>query len=222
MHAERRVQVVGLLLAIVALGLLGMAYALHPAWGAGLSAAMLAELVTGREAAIPLALATGTPPWLVAATSISQNLALAALLVPLAHQAMHAAANRLDFAGRFMQSLQESARARLTRGRSAWALFLFMLLPFVANGPVLAGLIGTMAGLSTRSIASAIVPAVVLTATTWTYAYAALTQLLHRIDERLALVPAILAAAITLVWLASATYRTLTRKPADLENSQSH
>ena len=188
--------------------MLGLAYVRDVAWGAGLSAAMLAELVTGREAAIPLALATGVPAWMVAATSIAQNLALAALLVPLAQQSL-AAFDRASFPGRFMQGLHDSAVERLPKGRNAVALFVFMLVPFVANGPVLAGLIGVMAGLPLRRLVAAVVIAVIITATAWTYGYALLTDALASIDERLALVPAVLAAILALAWLAAATRRAL-------------
>lgn len=175
MEPWRRIQVGGSLLAVSALLLLAFAYSKSTVWGAGLSAAMLAELVTGREAAIPLALAAGTPAWLVAATSIAQNLALAALLVPLARQSIGTLGGD-TFVARFMRALQETATQRLQRGRSTWGLFAFMLVPFVANGPVLAGMIGNLAGLAPRRIVAAVVPAVVITATAWTCGYAALTK----------------------------------------------
>lgn len=209
MQEAARVQLAGAVLASVALGLLGFASWQDPAWGAGLGAAMVAELVTGREAAIPLALVAGTPPWLVAATSITQNLALAAILVPLAKQSLAAVGRRNSFSARFMQGLRESAAKRLPAGRSAGALFAFMLVPFVANGPVLAGLVGVMAGMTMQRLVPVVVAAVVVTATAWTYAYAAITSTLARFDERLALIPAILAAVITLVWLVAATRRAL-------------
>ncbi len=212
-----RLQLVGGVLATVALGLLAFTYSLDARWGAALAAAMVAELVTGREAAIPLALVAGTPPVLVAATSIAQNLALAAILVPLARQSMDAVGRRNSFSARFMQGLQESAVERLPKGRSAWALFAFMLVPFVANGPILAGVIGVMAGLPARRLAAVVVAAVVVTATAWTYAYAVLTSALARVDERLALVPAVLAAVLALVWLGAATRRALALRGAQAQ-----
>lgn len=193
----------------LALAQLAVAYALRPAWGAGLASAMLAELATGREAAIPLALVTGIPPLFVAMASIAQNLALAALLVPLVGQAVERSAQRQSFAARFMRGLHESALERLARARSAWTLFAFMLVPFIANGPILAGAIGTMAGLPARRMVPAIVAAVVLTATAWTYGYHALAAALASIDERLALVPAVLAGALALLWMAAATRRAI-------------
>lgn len=213
MEPWRRIQLAGAALAVGALALLALAYVRDVAWGAGLSAAMLAELVTGREAAIPLALVTGIPAWMVAFTSIAQNLALAALLVPLAHQSM-AGFDRESFAGRFMQGLHDSAAERLPKGSNAVALFVFMLVPFVANGPVLAGLIGVMAGLPLRRLVPAVVLAVIITATAWTYAYALLTDALASVDGRLALVPAVLAALVAFAWLAAATRRALvSRRP---------
>lgn len=214
MEGMARLQPAGWSLAAIALLLLTMAYLREPLWGAGLSAAMLAELVTGREVAIPLALAAGVPPAWVAATSIAQNLAVAAIVVPLVAKSLAASAGRDSFAARFMRGLHDSAVERLPRGRSPWALFAFMLVPFIANGPVLAGIIGSLAGLPYRQMVPAIVAAVIITATAWTYAYDALTTALASIDDRLALVPAILAGGVALVWLVAATRRALQPGPA--------
>lgn len=199
-------QAAGAILAACALALLGLAYAWNPAWGAGLSAAMLAELVTGREAAIPLALVAGTPAWLVAATSIAQNLALAAILVPLAMNALRGVDDG-GFPGRLLRGLRDSAQQRLPRGRSGWALLGFMLVPFLANGPVVAGLVGAAAGLPARRIAVVVVVAVALTAVAWTYAHSALMDLLSSVDSRLALFPAALAAGLTVAWIVGAVRR---------------
>ena len=217
MQEAARVQLAGAALGTIALGLLALASWQDPAWGAGLGAAMIAELVTGREAAIPLALVAGTPPWLVAATSIAQNLALAAILVPLAQQSLAAVGRRSSFSARLMQGLRDSAARRLPEGRSAGALFAFMLVPFVANGPILAGLVGVMAGMPMQRLVPVVVAAVVVTAMAWTYAYAAITSTLARLDERLALIPAVVAAVITLVWLAAATRRALALRGAQAE-----
>ena len=209
-----RLQLVGAALALAALAVVAFAYLIQPAWAFGLLAAMAAELVTGREAAIPLAMAAGTPPAWIAATSILQNLALAALLVPLAARSVSAVRQRTGFSARFMQGLQESAQRQLPRGRSAWALFVFMLIPFVANGPILAGVVGVMAAMPTKRLVAVVVGAVVVTATAWSYAYVALNGALASVHPTLALVPAVLAAFAVLVWLASAARRAFASSPS--------
>lgn len=213
--AVAKAWIAGLLLAVAALFQPLLAATVEPAWAGGLLAAMAAELVTGREAAIPLALAAGVPPAWIALTSILQNLALAALLVPLAVAGTDAVQARPGFAGRFIRRLHGSATARLQHGRSAWVLFGFMLLPFVANGPVLAGVIGVLAGIQLRRLVMALVTAVVITATAWSFGYAWLTAMLARVHPNLALLPAILACLAVLVWFAVAARQAWSDRAKD-------
>lgn len=204
-----RLRSAGLVLALAAAAVVAIAYLVKPAWAEGLLATMAAELVTGREAAIPLAVAAGAPPAWIAAASILQNLALAALLLPLAMQSLDGLQQRQGFTARFVQGLQATAVQRLPNGRSAGALFLFMLLPFVANGALLAAVIGTMAAIPVRRLVAAIVAAVVVTATAWAFAYQAINDALARVHPVLALVPVIVAVAVFLVWAVAAARRAL-------------
>lgn len=187
----------------------------EPAWSAGLVAAMAAELVTGREAAIPLALAVGVPPAWIALTSILQNLGLAALLVPLGARSLQSIGPHPGFAGRFLRGMQAAATRNLSRGRSSGALFAFMLVPFVANGPVLAGLVGVLAGIEARRLVALVAAAVVLTAAAWSFGYAWLAAALANVHPALELLPAAVAATVLLVWMAAGTYRAL--RPIQVE-----
>lgn len=192
----------GLVLAVLALAQLVVAWAVEPAWGWGLGATMAAELVTGREAAIPLALGQGVPPWWIALASILQNLALAGIVV---QAAMAAAARAETGKGRlasFLRHLHATARDNRHRASSAWGIFVFMLVPFLANGPILAGLIGRLIGVDSRRLAFAVIAAVAITATAWAYLYATLTAALASVSPSLARVPPLLAAAITLAAVA--------------------
>ncbi|MHB1262723.1 MAG: small multi-drug export protein [Thermoplasmatota archaeon] len=203
------IQIVGLCLAAAALALLGLAYTIEPRWSGGLLAAMAAELVTGREAAIPLALAVGVPPAWIALMSILQNLALAALLVPLGVRSMQSIEGHPGFSARFLRGMQAAATRNMSRGRSSGALFVFMLVPFIANGPVLAGLIGVLAGMEMRRLIVVVVAAVVLTATAWSFGYAWLAAALANVHPALELLPAAGAATVLVLWIGAATYRAL-------------
>lgn len=199
--------IVGSLLAIAALLQPVFALAVEPAWAGGLAAAMAAELVTGREAAIPLALLAGVPAAWIAATSILQNLALAALIVPAASAGVHAVEARPGFWARFLRNLHAGAQRQAHQGRSASALFGFMLLPFVANGAVIAGVIGTLAGIEARRLALVIAAAVAVTATAWSFAYALFVDALAEVHSVLRLVPAVLACLVVIVWAGRAAIR---------------
>lgn len=188
-----------------------LAFLVEPAWAGGLAAAMAVELVTGREAAIPLAVAAGVPAAWIAATSILQNLALAALIVPLASAGIHAVETRPGFWGRFLRNLHAGAQRQIHRGRDAWALFGFMLLPFLANGAVIAGIIGTMAGIAARRLALVIVGAVAITATAWSFGYALLIDALAEVHPLLRLVPLSVACLVVILWTGRAVIRAAPR-----------
>lgn len=192
----------GPLLALVALLQLALALVMNPRWGTGLGAMMAAEPVTGREAAVPLALAQGVPPWWIAAASITQNLALAALIVPGAMAAVEATEKGTGAMARFLRRTHAAADKSRHRASSAWGLFAFMLIPFLANGPSIAGLLGRLIGVDARRLITAVVAAVIITATAWAYLYASLAVVLESIDPRLARIPSLLAILGTTIAVA--------------------
>ncbi len=181
-----------------------LAFLVEPAWAVGLAAAMAAELVIGREAAIPLAVAAGVPAAWIAVTSILQNLALAALIVPLAVRGAHAIEARRGAWGRLLHNLHAGASKQVHQGRNAWALFGFMLLPFVPNGAAIAGLIGSLAGIQARRLALVLASAVTITATAWSFGYAWLADALASVHPALRLLPAVLACSVMVIWAARA------------------
>lgn len=124
-------------------------------------------------------------------------------------QSLDGLQQRQGFSARFFQGLQATAVQRLPNASSAGALFLFMLLPFVANGALLAAVIGTMAAIPVRRLAAAIVAAVVVTATAWAFAYQGIADALARVHPILALLPAMVAVVVFLVWAAAAARRAL-------------
>lgn len=184
-----------------------LVFLVEPAWAVGLAAAMAAELVTGREAAIPLAVAAGVPAGWIAFTSILQNLALAALIVPVALRGAQAVEVRRGAWGRFLHNLRAGASKQVHQGRSAWALFGFMLLPFLPNGAVIAGVIGGLAGIDARRLAVVLVAAVTITATVWSFAYAWLADALGSVHPALRLLPAVLACLAIIAWASAAALR---------------
>lgn len=184
-----------------------VAFLVEPAWAVGLGAAMAAELVTGREAAIPLAVAAGVPAAWIAVTSILQNLALAALIVPVAVRGAHAVKARRGAWGLFLHNLHAGASSQVHQGRSAWALFGFMLLPFLPNGAVMAGIIGSLAGIEGRRLGMVLAAAVAITAAAWSFGYVWLAEALASLHPGLRLLPAVLACTAVTSWAVMAAFR---------------
>lgn len=188
----------GLVLTGLAVLQLALAWVVDPRWGAGLGATMAAELVAGREAAIPLAMAQGVPSWWIVAASIVQNLGLAAVVVPAAMVAVEGSEQGSGRVARFLRRMHAAADRNRHRASSAWGIFAFMLVPFLANGPIIAGLVGRLVGIGPRRLAVAVAAAVVVTATAWTYLYATLDPFLAGVDPLLASIPSVLALLATL------------------------
>lgn len=206
---------VGFVLAVAALAQPIVAWSLDARWGAGMAAMMVAELVTGREAAFLLALQAGVPPAWVAATSILQNLALAVLLVPAVDGGWRLM-GRTRWGSQLAARLHAASERHRERAWSAVGIFLFMLVPFLANGAVVAGLVGRWAGVSWRSLAAAVVAGVVVTSLAWAYAYHGLRGVLEGVHPGLAAVPAIVALVVVVFVAVRAVVRarTSTTPPA--------
>lgn len=183
------------------LGILVLVYQVNTSWGGGLAGTMAAELVTGREVAFAFALGAGVPPVLVGLTSILQNLALAALLVPPFALGVPKWADPHRPIGSLVSRLRDAATRQAHRARNAWLLFAFMLLPFAANGAVVAGLIGVLAGMPRRQVAAVVSAAVVVTSMVWAYAHAGLAEALSSVHPALRWLPTALALATMAVTL---------------------
>lgn len=192
--------VIGASLAAATLLQPAFAWSLQPSWALGLLSTMAAELVTGRETAFAFATAAGVPPLWIAATSMLQNLAVAALIVPGFHNALDFVRTRSPKWGRILVGVHEGAQSQVHQGRNAWALLGFMLLPFLANGAVIAGLIGILAGLSHARLAAVLLAGVTITSLGWAFAYVWIADALSGLHPALVWLPAVLAAALVLVW----------------------
>ena len=215
-RALRLLVAAGTLLAAAAVAQPVLAWFVDGHWAAGLAAMMLAELVTGREAAYLLALHQGVPPLWIAATSILQNLALAALLAPAAEGSWRWL-TRSRWGTRLRDRLQDTASRNPARPWSALGIFAFMLVPFLANGAVVAALLGRWAGIPWRRLVPAVVAGVVVTATLWAFAYHVLQTMLEAVHPAVAALPAALALVVVAVvavrWLWKAWPRRTASDP---------
>ena len=170
----------------------------------GLLLCMALELVTGREAAFPVALVAGTPAAVVALTSILQNLTLAAIALHLVDAVSHRWRDGTHLPARLMRRLQERASRR-----PSWAtrfgplsLFVFMLIPFLANGAVVAAVIGRASGIRRGALVTVVGTATVLVAFAWAFFLDALLVFSALVAPGASWILTGLIVTIALIWLA--------------------
>src|SRR5688572_29531770 len=132
-----------------------------------------AEMLLGREAAIPVALQSGVPRWLVAQVSATQDLGVFCLAYPLFLRLMHRRQGRKGWLTVRLERIQRDAEEHhgLARRWGGFGVFLFMLVPFLVNGPLVGGMAGRLAGLRTTDILLPVVASTSIAAIAWTYFY---------------------------------------------------
>lgn len=134
-------------------------------------AVVIAELTGGREAAIPLGIITfGLPPLLVAGISFTQDLISTAWIYPAFYLFRERNVGRDNFAGYFFAKMEHKAEEHkeFIERYGAVGLFLFMLIPFAINGPLIGAIIGKLAGIRTRYILPTVILATFTATALWT------------------------------------------------------
>lgn len=131
------------------------------------------EMVLGREAAIPTALQSDAPRWLVAQVSATQDLGVFCLAYPLFLRLMARRQHRGGWLTVRLQRIQADAQKRrgIVRRLGGFGVFLFMLVPFLVNGPLVGGVAGRLAGLRTSDVLLPVVASTCIAAVAWTYFY---------------------------------------------------
>lgn len=199
---EVRLLVTGFILLGAVVVELAIASSIWPGAGKALWQGVGFEMFTGREAGIPVALQGGAPPWIVAQVSATQDIGVVCLAFPLVLWALHKYRDRDNFVMRRLRRIQERARKhkKFVRRWGPLGIFVFMLVPFLVNGPLLGATMGRVAGISTKYLIAPVVGATVLAALMWAYAYELLFALVGDLDPR---IPPALTIAIVgslLLW----------------------
>lgn len=145
-------------------------YLLDPEAAARMMATLLAEVFPGKEFAVPLGLALGLPPLIVFGIVFVQDLITTMWVYPLFYIFRRRHLGRRTFFGYFFAKMERGAKAHeaYVERYGAWGIFLFMLIPFAVNGPLMGAIIGKLAGIRTRFILPAVVGATALTTGYWT------------------------------------------------------
>lgn len=154
--------------------------------GRGMAIGIAAEIVFGREGGIPVALQGGVPRFLVFQTSATQDIASALVIYPLFLLALHHWHERDNYLMRRVRRI-EAVAARHETYVHRWGplgIAVFMLMPFVVNGPMVGLIVGRLAGIYTRHVLPAVVIATVISAAAWTFFFDAMIVFAERFDGR--------------------------------------
>lgn len=194
-----------LLLAVVAAEILVL-LVIDAGSGAALARAVGVEMLLGREAAIPIALDGDAPRWLVAQVSATQDIAVFCVAYPLVLRLMGRPRKKRGWLRVRLERIQADAEAHrgLVHRLGGFGVFLFMLVPFLVNGPLIGGIAGRLAGLRTKDVLLPVVASTCIAAVAWTFFYDAVLGLAGDLHPAL---PYILTAAVVGLVLGSLVLR---------------
>lgn len=173
---ERLMLVGGSLVLLAVAAEVAIACFLRPGWGVALMRELFIEITVGREASFPIALEGGVPPLLLTQVSFTQDIGLFCVLFPIFLRVMQRFHGRQNWIMGRLRRVQAAAEKRrhIARRWGPWGIFLFMLVPFLVNGPIIGGAMGRLAGMPTKSLLGPVVASTVVAAFAWAYFYDAL------------------------------------------------
>lgn len=166
-----------------------------PAYGRAIVSSMPVDAVSGKEASLPIAISGGAPWWLAAQVSALQHVALGALVFPLFLFVLHRYHDRDSLVMRRLRRIEAAAerhRAFVTRW-GPLGVFLFMLVPFLVNGPLVGAVLGRVSGISSRYLAIPVVAATLVSTAAWAGGYHGIFSAADDVDPTL---PRIIAFAV--------------------------
>jgi uncharacterized membrane protein len=203
---ERALLSIGVLLLGAVLAELVLLTLAAPRQGTALWRMVGLEIVAGREAALPIALRAGVPRWMVAQVSATQDLGVVCLAYPLFLRVMHHFEDRRNWLLDRLRRVQRDADAHrgLVRRWGGFGVFVFMLVPFLINGPLVGAVAGRLSGLRTPDLILPVVASTCIAAVAWTYFYA---QVLTLAGDVHPLLPLVLTVAIVGLVLGSLVLR---------------
>jgi uncharacterized membrane protein len=138
------------------------------------SLAVAALFYAGKEGGIPLGISLDGSPVLVGTSLFLADVALTLILFPVVLAGMHGLERRRGFLGRILRSARRRAERhrRLVDRYGVAGLFLFLLVPFAFNGPLVGAILGRLAGISAAQSLLTILAAIGTTTLAWTSLYA--------------------------------------------------
>lgn len=182
----RRILAAGLVLLVA----LVVEVVLLTLWDPGLAraavAGIAAEVFTGREGGVPVALQGGVPPPLAWQLSVTQDLAAAALTFPLVAVLLRRYHGSRRWPMRTVRRIERAAMRHhdAIRRWGPVGIFVFMVVPFLVNGPLIAATAGHLAHMPHRRLWSAIVAASMVAAAAWVWFFDATLGAIEEVGGR--------------------------------------
>lgn len=141
--------------------------------GLAIAAGVGAMLYAGKEVGIPVGLAAGADPATMAIFVLVTDLAVTFFVYPTLRYAILAWMERPGVLGAYLRHVRDEAnkhRGFVMRHRQ-WGLFVFMLIPFAINGPLVGALLGRLIGMRSKQIVPTLIAAVAITTLGWSLIY---------------------------------------------------
>lgn len=177
----------GLGLWAIILGEVALWFAYDPDLAKRILLFMGAEIFTGREPGISVATSQGIAKWIIFHISALQDIASALLMYPFFLWALHEYRDHDNYLMRRLRQIEEKAQGnqKYVKRWGPTGIALFMLIPFLINGPMVGMVLGRLSGLRTRQVLPPVIVATVIAAAAWTYFFDILFDLTGRVDGRI-------------------------------------
>jgi uncharacterized membrane protein len=215
---QKLVALTGIL--IWALALVGLALLWTTGQRTQATAAFLAVATfyyAGQFGAMPLGLAAGGEPWVIALYVWAADAAGLFVFFPLTQYSVDRLHGHPGLVGRWIQRLRQRAthRREFIERYGPWGLFGFTLLPFLFNSPILGAVLGRVVGLPSRKTLLALASAVTLMSVIWVAIFSYGLEAAAGVDRRLPWVLGLGSVVITvLVALVAGAVRLLQERRA--------
>lgn len=135
-----------------------------------IAATLGTEVFPGKEAAVFLGIVTlGLHPLIVFGVVFLQDLITTSWVYPLFYVFRKKQRGKQNFFGYFFGKMERDAQKHqaFIEKWGGWGIFLFMLIPFAVNGPLIGAIIGKLAGVRTRYILPAVVGSTAVSTGYW-------------------------------------------------------
>ncbi|HLE47068.1 MAG TPA: small multi-drug export protein [Candidatus Thermoplasmatota archaeon] len=136
-----------------------------------IAATLATEIFPGKEAAVFLGIVgLGLHPLIVFGVVVVQDLITTMWVYPVFYLFRKNQTGRQNFFGYFFAKMERRAKRHqaFIEKWGGWGIFLFMLVPFAVNGPLIGAIIGKLAGVRTRYILPAVVGSTAVSTGYWT------------------------------------------------------
>lgn len=145
------------------------------------------EMITGREGGIAVALSEGIPPPLAFQYSVTQDLGTALLVYPIFLHLIDHYHDRDNLLMRRLRRIEASAQRHqaYVHRWGPFGVFLFMLLPFLVNGPLVGLVLGRLAGIPTPYLLLPVAASTAVAAAAWVFLYDNMLTLAATVHPRL-------------------------------------